>query len=113
MPYSTGENSAVSAASQKDVKAVIKMTASAASLKTKIQGSIAVPAVRMPSRCPWAPLDFDLQGGCASSRLDHGFQILAREAARAANWIAATPKWAEQLSKNYEFESIMIILTAI
>ena len=31
------------------------------------------PAVRMPSRRPWAPLQ--IQGGCASSRLDHGLKV--------------------------------------
>ena len=41
----------------------------AASPMTKMQG-LPAPAVRMPSRRPWAPL-----GGCASSRLDHGIDL--------------------------------------
>ena len=51
-------------------QAVIKSAASAASLV--LQGSLASPAVRMPSRRPLAPLQ--VQGGCASSQLDHGLK---------------------------------------
>ena len=50
-------------------QAVIKLAASAASLD--LQGS--PPAVRMPSRRPWAPLQ--IQGGCASSQLDHSLKV--------------------------------------
>ena len=44
----------------RDLAAVIKSAASAASTMTKnlgIQGSLAVPVVRIPSRRPLAPLD--------------------------------------------------------
>ena len=53
--------------------AVIKSATSAASLV--LQGSPPSPAVRMLSRRPWAPLQ--IQGGCASSRLDHGLNASA------------------------------------
>ena len=62
--------SAVSAASSDYVnfQAVIKSAASGASLD--LQESLAGPAVRMPSHRLLASLQ--IQGGCASSRLDHG-----------------------------------------
>ena len=50
---------------------MIKSAASAASLD--LQGSPRAPSVRKPSRRPWAPLQ--IQGGCASSRLDHGLKV--------------------------------------
>ena len=50
---------------------MIKSAASAASLD--LQGSLAVPVVRQASRRPLAPLQ--IQGGCASSRLEHGLKV--------------------------------------
>ena len=86
-----------------DDRLVIKLAVSAASLN--LQGALAVPAVRKPSHRAWAPLQ--IQGGCASSRLDHGCKIPSREAALAADWITTAPK----LTKNqhvFKIERIMI-----
>ena len=52
-------------------QAVIKSAAGAASMD--LQGSLAGPAVRMPSSRLLPPLQ--IQGGCASSRLDHGLKV--------------------------------------
>ena len=52
-------------------EAMIKSAAGAASLD--LQGSLAMPVVRQPSRHPWAPLQ--IHGGCGSSRLDHGLKV--------------------------------------
>ena len=66
-----------------DMEAVIKSADSAASRKTKSRGprSREEPrpaAVRLPSRHPGAPMQLPRRrGGCASSRLDYGFQILS------------------------------------
>ena len=54
-----------------DFQAMIKLAASTASLD--LQGSPPSLAVHMPSRRPWAPLQ--IQGGCASSRLDRGLKV--------------------------------------
>ena len=59
-------------------QAVTKWAATAASLDLK--GSPAIPAMHMLSPRPWAPLQ--IQGGSASSQLDHSFQIPSGEEAK-------------------------------
>ena len=76
---------------RRDLGDEIESAASAASRTTKMQGSLALLAVRMASCRPWAPLDFGLPGGCTSSRLDHGCTIPSG-VAPAADLITAAPK---------------------
>ena len=94
----------------RDLEAVIKSAARAASRKTKSRG---------PSRpcCPHAEpspagspgfLDLGLPGGCASSRLDHSFQIQTKNPCRVSKSQKRIPKPSKgvsQLSKPFKNES--------
>ena len=82
--------SGASAASLDSVKfqAVIKSAASAASRKPKIQGSPG-DSLAGGQRPQGAPLGFGLPGGCASSRLDHGFKFYVVEHFLKTCWFTA------------------------
>ena len=57
------------------MEVVVKPAASAASRKTKSRAPRSREAPRRPPS--WSP-GFGLPGGCASGRLDHGFQMLSK-----------------------------------